>query len=425
MKRVGWLGALLATLGIFGLFQPNVAAQKVNGAAAAPGEFIIKFAGGATEAQQEQAVRARGGQVTERIRELGIATARFAVPKGAEQVRSEALVKALESDIVIEYAEPNYVVTVVQEPVAPAPAATGDVGADQAGRRRWIPGVQGLPILLPDDPSTSEQWAWNIIGAYRGWGIGTGRPDVMIAIVELGVDATHPDLASKIVPGYDFVENDSVPQDGKGHGTHVAGTAAGLTNNAVGVAGTCPNCSILPVRVLDNQGVGFMSDVIAGIRYAADRGAKVINLSLSGPPSKAEEDAVNYAWSKGTVLACAAGNDGTTSTLNAYPAASTNCIAVASTDKTDTRSWFSNYGTWVDIAAPGSDILSTYPGGGYETLDGTSMATPHVAGAAGLLAAKGLNNVQIRERLEATADKISGTGVFWTAGRLNILNAMR
>ena len=191
MKRVGWLGALLATLGIFGLFQPNVAAQKVNGAAAAPGEFIIKFAGGATEAQQEQAVRARGGQVTERIRELGIATARFAVPKGAEQVRSEALVKALESDIVIEYAEPNYVVTVVQEPVAPAPAATGDVGADQAGRRRWIPGVQGLPILLPDDPSTSEQWAWNIIGAYRGWGFGTGRPDVMIAIVELWASTQH------------------------------------------------------------------------------------------------------------------------------------------------------------------------------------------------------------------------------------------
>lgn len=425
MKRVAWLGALLAMFGILGMLQPSAAAQEV-GAEAVPGEFIVKFAAGSTEAQQVQALRARGGEVAERIPELGVAVARFDVPKGVDEARTAALIQALESDVVIEYAEPNYVVRLIQEPVSPAPSATGEVEAQQAGTRRWLPFVQGPPILLPDDPQTGQQWAWSTIGAYRGWGLGTGSAQVLIAIIDSGVQPDHPDLASKLVAGYDFVDNDAIMQDGDGHGTHVAGTAAGITNNAVGVAGTCPSCAILPVRVLGDDGSGFTSDVIAGIRYAADRGAKVINLSLGdGPPSKAMDDAVNYAWSKGVLLACAAGNGGTSSTLRAYPGASPNCMAVANTNRTDGLGRLSNYGSWVDIAAPGTEIYSTYKGSTYAFLSGTSMASPHVAGAAGLLAAKGLNNVQIRARLEATADKIPGTGVYWTSGRLNILSAMR
>jgi len=411
-------------LALAGAVQPDAQAQV--GAAAVPGEFIVKFAAGTTEAQHEQATRALGGELAERIRELNMAVVRFNVPKGVDTDRTAALAKALEGNIVVDYAEPNWLVTKAQEPVGPEPAAApGDVAAAQAGTRRWLPLAQGLPIVLPDDPGTAEQWAWNTIGAYRGWGFGTGAQQVMIAVIDSGVEPTHPDLAGKLVPGYDFVDNDGVAQDGDGHGTHVAGTAAGITNNAIGIAGACPSCSILPIRVLDDNGRGGISEVVAGIRYAADRGAKVINLSLSGPPSKAEEDAVNYAWSKGAVLACAAGNEGTSSTRNAYPAASPNCIAVGATDRADAKASFSNYGTWVDIAAPGADIVSTYIGGSYESLNGTSMATPHVAGAAGLLAAKGLSNAQIRAQLEATADKIAGTGVYWSAGRLNIQSAMR
>lgn len=407
------------------MFQPNARAQQVTGAVAA-GEYIVKFAADVPDAQQERAIMKRGGQVIKRIKGLNMAIARFQQPKGADATRVAETIKALESDALITYAEPNRVVAMVQEPDgSEQPAILKDAAAVPAGGRRWLPAVQGPPIFLPDDPQIARQYAWNTIGGYRGWASGIGAPQVVIAIVDTGVDPSHPDLAGKLVPGYDFVDNDRIAEDGAGHGTHVAGTAAAITNNGIGVAGTCPGCSIMPVRVLGNDGLGYESSVIAGIIFAADNGAHVINLSLSGSASKAQEDAINYAWAKGVVLTCAAGNDGSASSRDAYPAASPNCMAVAATDSTDAKAQFSNYGTWVDIAAPGVNIYSTWLKGGYNTISGTSMATPHVAGAAGLLAAKGLNNIQIRAHLEATADKIAGTGVFWAAGRLNIQSAMR
>jgi thermitase len=151
----------------------------------------------------------------------------------------------------------------------------------------------------------------------------------------------------------------------------------------------------------------------------------VINLSLGGGDSSALEDAVNYAWDKGVLLACAAGNDNTDEITFAYPGAYANCLAVGATDSNDDHAWYSNWGLWVDIAAPGSAIYSTWIDSGSNTIDGTSMATPHVAGVAGLLASQGLNNVQSRARLETTADPIDGTGVRWSNGRLNLLRAVR
>jgi subtilisin family serine protease len=165
--------------------------------------------------------------------------------------------------------------------------------------------------------------------------------------------------------------------------------------------------------------------VANGITYAADNGAKVINLSLGGGGSSTLQSAVDYAWNKGSFLACAAGNENTSGTAYAYPGAYDNCFAVASTTLSDTRSSFSNYGTWVEAAAPGSSIYSTWINSGYDTIDGTSMATPHVAGLAGLLASQGLTNAQIRQRICDSSDKIDGTGTTWTCGRINAARAVR
>jgi subtilisin family serine protease len=180
----------------------------------------------------------------------------------------------------------------------------------------------------------------------------------------------------------------------------------------------------MPVRVLDNNGSGTLVNVANGINFASTNGARVINLSLGGSGSSTLQTAVNNAWNRGTFLACAAGNSNTSSTASAYPAAYPNCFAVASTTSTDARSSFSNYGTWVEVAAPGSSIFSTWLNSGYNTISGTSMATPHVAGLAGLLASQGLTNAQIRDRICSTADPISGTGSLWTCGRINAYRAV-
>lgn len=227
-----------------------------------------------------------------------------------------------------------------------------------------------------------------------------------------------------MINGYDFVDGDRNPNDANGHGTHCAGIAAASTNNGIGIAGTAPNASIYAVRVLDASGSGSLNDVADGVVHAADNGAKVISLSLgSTGASSTLEDAVNYAWDKGSVVVAAAGNAG--NTVKNYPAAYSNAIAVASTDRNDRKSSFSTYGSWVDVAAPGSDIYSTYPTNTYSSLSGTSMATPHVAGVAGLLASQGKSNSSIRSAIQDSADKISGTGNYWIHGRVNANNAVR
>lgn len=279
--------------------------------------------------------------------------------------------------------------------------------------------------VTPNDPFfASYQYGPQRIQAPSAWDVTQSNPAVKIAIVDTGVQPDHPDLRGKLLQGYDFVDNDNTPSDGNGHGTHVAGIAAAVTNNGIGIAGMAPLASILPVRVLDNSGSGDLANVARGIVYAAQQGAQVINLSLGAPVSSSTlESAIQYAWSRGAVIVAAAGNEGT-SRLN-YPAAYANVIAVASTNERDQKSGFSNYGQWVEVAAPGENILSTYPGGYYAYLSGTSMAAPHVAGLAGLLAAQGRTNVQIRNAILSTSDPVAGTGVYWLYGRVNASRAVR
>ncbi|SDX55112.1 thermitase Serine peptidase. MEROPS family S08A [Marininema mesophilum] len=275
----------------------------------------------------------------------------------------------------------------------------------------------------PNDPDFSKQYGPKIIKADSAWDVTKGA-GARIAIVDTGVQANHPDLKGKVVNGHDFVDNDSVSQDGNGHGTHCAGIAAATANNNIGIAGVAPSAEIYAVRVLDNNGSGTLANVASGITSAADNNADVISLSLGAMFGATElKDAINYAWNKGSVVVAAAGNNSLP--LPSYPAYYSKAIAVAATDSSDKKASYSQWGTWVDIAAPGTDIYSTYKGSTYKSLSGTSMATPHVAGVAGLLASQGKSNSEIRSAIEKNADKISGTGTQWSNGRVNAYNAVK
>jgi thermitase len=287
------------------------------------------------------------------------------------------------------------------------------------------PNITFHASYVPNDPDyKTKQYAPQKVSAEQAWDTTQSASNVKIAVVDTGVDYYHPDLDGKVIKGADFVADDDDPIDENDHGTHVAGIAAANTNNGIGIAGLAPKASILAVRVLDADGSGTLDDVAQGIRYAADQGAQVINLSLGGNlGSKTLQDAVNYAWNKGSVIVAAAGNTGVA--LPSYPAYYSNAIAVAATDQNDQKASFSNFGTWVDIAAPGVDIYSTITNNQYASYSGTSMASPVVAGVAGLLAAQGKNASQIRAALEDTADPVTGTGTLFQNGRVNAAKAVQ
>jgi type VII secretion-associated serine protease mycosin len=244
------------------------------------------------------------------------------------------------------------------------------------------------------------------------WQKSTGA-GATVAVIDTGVDASHPDLAGQILPGYDEITKTAgTSVDPNGHGSHVAGTIAAVTGNGVGVSSIAPNAKILPIRVLGADGSGYMSDAASGIIYAADHGANVINMSLgSSSQVAAVTNAISYARSKGVVVVAAAGNSRSSGSPTSYPAADAGVIAVAATDSSDTVASYSNQGSYVDVAAPGSNILST-TGGSYAAWNGTSMASPHVAAVAALL--KGYNSAltpdQIEKAIETSAVDLGPAG---------------
>jgi len=238
--------------------------------------------------------------------------------------------------------------------------------------------------VIPNDPAWGLQYNMVAIRAPQGWVYSTGSSAVTIAIIDSGVDMTHPDLFGKIVAGYDFVNGDDNPADDYGHGTHVAGLAVAFGNNGIGIAGTSWGARIMPVKVLNSSGVGTYFNAATGIVWAADQGAQVINLSFGASESRQIlEDAVNYAAARGILLVGAAGNNGSPSVL--YPAAYPAVIAVSATNSANQRAIFSNYGPQIELAAPGAGIYSLHLGGGYMTRNGTSMSAPQVSGLAAIL----------------------------------------
>ncbi len=281
--------------------------------------------------------------------------------------------------------------------------------------------------LIPNDASYSLQWGPSKIQAPAAWDITVGSSDIIIAIVDTGVDLDHPDLDAKMVSGWDFANDDPIAQDDHEHGTHVAGIAAAETNNNQGVAGISWQARIMPVKVLDNEGEGSYSDVAEGILWACNHGAKIINLSLGGSAySSTFEDAVNEAYGNGCLMVAAAGN-GYGNGVD-YPASFPAVMAVAATGQNDIRAAFSDYGPEVEVAAPGVDIYSTLWNDKYGFKDGTSMAAPHVAGLAALVwsACPYLTHEEVRTIIQSTADDRGPAGwdMYYGFGRINALAAV-
>src|SRR4051812_7645243 len=262
------------------------------------------------------------------------------------------------------------------------------------------------------DPLRSQQWGLDTIEADAAHATSTGSGAV-VAVIDTGVLASHEDLAGRLLPGYDFVDNDSDPNDGNGHGTHVTGIVAADEGNGLGIEGVAPSAKVMPIRVLDNDGSGTGENVAKGIDYAVAHNADVINLSLGGDAigtilggDDAFTKSVQNALDKGVVVIAAAGND--TAPFCEQPAVTGPILCVGAIDRRNMRTFYSSSG---DIVAPGGsglggsdeDILSTYNDGKYTEIAGTSQATPHVSGVAALLVSLGLHGRAVTDRLLATA----------------------
>jgi len=292
-----------------------------------------------------------------------------------------------------------------------------------------IPGFLGiephrlmiLSSFTPNDRYFSDQWNLPLIRVPEAWSVTRGSDIITIAVIDSGVDLSHEDLQGILVPGYDFIQNDTIPQDDDGHGTHVVGIIAALTNNK-GVAGVTwgQNVKIMPLKVLGSDGTGSTFNVAKAFVYAVDHGAKIINASLgSRVPSDLRQAAVRYAYQNDVVMVCAAGNHNPGDPHDiVYPAAYRETIAVGAvtldSNERPTRASYSNYGPELDVVAPGGggarQILSTIPGT-YGYKNGTSMATPHVTGIVALMISRGIVGVEnIRNLLRATAIDLGPRG---------------
>ena len=272
-------------------------------------------------------------------------------------------------------------------------------------------GLRAFEGINPE-PLAPSQWNLPMVGATDAWAASQGA-GVIVAVIDTGVDAAHPDLAGRVLPEIDLLPEVTPAPEQNGHGTRVASIIAGSLN-AVGMAGVAPQATILPISALDPAGYGDSSTVARGIIAAADNGARVINLSLGGPDKDPVLDqACAYAFAKGSVVVAAGGNSYSTGNQVQYPAASPNVLAVASVDRTGNPSGFSNTGPHIDIAAPGEGVLAALPGSAYDEESGTSFAAPHVAAAVALVlsANPGLNAAEAASVVQMTAaDDISGNG---------------
>jgi subtilisin family serine protease len=364
----------------------------------------------------------------------------------------EETIAAYENDSRFEYIEPDYKISIVEDVKTTNPTQE-DLAAITP------------QTTTPNDPYYPQLWGLNNTGQTGGtpdadidapeaWDIQTGDPNLVIGVIDTGVDYNHPDLVGNIwtnpgetagdgidndgngyiddIRGWDFAYNDNDPIDLQSHGTHVAGTIAGKGNNGVGVTGVAWNAKILPLKFLDDGGYGDTSNAILALNYATAKGVKITNNSWGGGGySQGLYDAINTAGQQGALFIAAAGNSSSNNDLwPAYPASYDlpNIISVASTDHNDALSYFSNYGlNSVDLGAPGSDIYSTTPGGSYGYKSGTSMASPHVAGGAALVWSQNptWTAQEVKNRLLDTTDaKPALNGITVSGGRLNVNNAL-
>ncbi|WP_110543398.1 S8 family serine peptidase, partial [Microcystis aeruginosa] len=399
----------------------------------APNQLIVKFKQGIATAQAAQFHSLFGAVKTQKIKLTGAEIWKLSGSLSVEKILAQH-----GSNPIFEYIEPDYIVT---------------------------KGTISPQATFPNDPSFNQLWGLHNTGQSGGtadadidapeaWDIQTGDPNLVIGVIDTGVDYNHQDLVGNIwtnpgeiagdgidndgngyiddIRGWDFAYNDNDPSDVHGHGTHVSGTIAGKGNNGVGVTGVAWNAKIMPLKFLDDTGSGSTSNAIKAINYATDKGVKLTNNSWGGGGySQALYDAINAAGQAGALFIASAGNSAqNTDTSPSYPASYNldNIISVASTTRTDSLSSFSNYGlTSVDLGAPGSAIYSTTPNNTYATYSGTSMASPHVTGAAALLWSQNptWTAQQVKNTLMNTGDSIAALAGKTVSGkRLNVFNAL-
>jgi len=283
-------------------------------------------------------------------------------------------------------------------------------------------------VSEPNDALYADyQWNLPAIRAELAWPAAYEGEEVIVAVVDTGVDLNHPDLKNRLIEGYNVFTETADAYDDVGHGTHVAGIIAANINNYEGIAGIAPRTRIMPVKVLDETGAGSTYAVAQGIIWATDHGAKVINLSL-GNYAEAQflHDAIRYAYDRDVVLIAATGNDHTETP--GYPAAYDEVLAVGATDASRNLASFSNYGDYVDVAAPGVNIASTYPGQQYAAMSGTSMASPHAAALAAMIRSvnSSLTNEQIMELIRSSAVDLGEEGydIYFGYGEINAAKAV-
>lgn len=281
-------------------------------------------------------------------------------------------------------------------------------------------------MMTPNDPEYYRQWFLPKVNASEAWDVEMGNGDIVVAVLDTGV-SNHADVSAKYLAGYNVVDGNNNPADGHGHGTFVSSITAAVTNNNLGIAGSAPNVKILPVKVLTDDGWGYYSWIASGILWAVDHGADVINMSLGGSSnSSVMQDAINYAYSKDVVVVASAGNSGTSSP--SYPANSAHVISVGATDINDARASFSQYGSWLDMVAPGVNIFGARKGGGYGYWNGTSFSAPIVSALSGLVRAKNpeYTPAEIEAVILDNADDLgtSGKDNYFGWGRANFYKTL-
>ncbi len=451
-KGFYFIGLVLFTLAISAALQSPSEPEFVKG------ELLVKFSPGVTTQAIATSISQLGAQSVEEISAIGVQKIKIATTQSVNEAADKF--RALSN---VVYAEPNYIYHAFNTPNDPS--FNNLWGLNNTGQTG---GLEDADIDAPE-----------------AWDITTGSDQVIIGVIDTGADYKHSDLEANIYTnsgedawtnpddpssgngidddgngkvddwkGWNFISDSNNPMDDNMHGTHVSGTIGAVGNNNVGVAGVNWTVKIMPLKFLGSDGSGNTDDAIKAIIYATDMGAKVLSNSWGGGGySSALEDAIKYANDHGVLFVAAAGNDGVNNDITpSYPAnyEVANVISVAASDHSDQRALWgiggggdgcgltcnkavaatpgSNYGPkTVDLAAPGKDIYSTVPGG-YSSLSGTSMATPHVSGAAGLLLAKSPNMTaqQIKDRLISTVDVLPDfENIVVSGGRLNVANALQ
>ncbi|HWD92713.1 MAG TPA: S8 family serine peptidase [Verrucomicrobiae bacterium] len=355
-----------------------------------PGQILVKPRAGVSESALSAKLGAHGAISRRTLHRLNVRVVTVA------EENADAVLTALKNDPAIEFAERDYL----------AQAA-----------------------FVPNDSYVANEWHLSKIQAFQAWDGTVGRSDVVVAVLDSGVNLNQPDLTGRILPGYDFVNATEAITDDFGHGTAVTGVIAANGNNGQGVAGVAYDCSVLPVKVMDASGFAPYSTIAAGIKYAVDNGARVINLSIAGSsPSETLQEAIDYAWSNNVVVVAAAGNNADSTPQ--YPAACNHVLSVSSTAPDDSLSYFSSFGSDVKISAPGETIWTTQSdlNNPYGPWRGTSFATPVVSAVAALVISANptLSNDQVVSLLEQSADDIGAPGydTSFGFGRVNALRAV-